>query len=223
MSATAGVIDSLLVVARQGGRPQDAEALSILPGCPADALLETAEALTLEGYGHDVSYSRKVFIPLTRLCRDVCRYCTFAEVPRRQPKAYLDIDEVVAIEASRLTWAMLQHLLTVGEDEPLQHGAQLAVRELVDPVVLEVALLDLLEREAGVLEHTGVLDRELDLDLHVDRGTRRLAVFGRRFLRLRPRLPLRSLLLLRFAACSSSDHRNAALGWRGPRRHSASG
>jgi len=85
MSTTPRGIDRLLAVARDGGRVDDAVALAVLPRCPADALLETAEALTLEGYGRNVSYSRKVFIPLTRLCRDVCRYCTFAAVPRRRP------------------------------------------------------------------------------------------------------------------------------------------
>ena len=41
-----------------------------------------AESLTLAGHGRTVTYSRKVFIPLTQLCRDVCHYCTFAQAPR---------------------------------------------------------------------------------------------------------------------------------------------
>ena len=44
-----------------------------------------------------VSYSRKVFIPLTQLCRDVCHYCTFAQPPRRGERAYLSPDEVLEI------------------------------------------------------------------------------------------------------------------------------
>ena len=49
------------------------------------------------GHGRLVSYSRKVFIPLTQLCRDVCHYCTFAERPRAGRAAYLSPDEVLAI------------------------------------------------------------------------------------------------------------------------------
>ena len=60
-------------------------------------LMARAGALRDAGHGANVSYSRKVFIPLTRLCRDVCGYCTFAETPRRGIAAYLSADEVLAI------------------------------------------------------------------------------------------------------------------------------
>src|SRR5262245_45649044 len=46
-----------------------------------------------------ITYSRKVFIPLTRLCRDRCGYCTFATVPGRLDSAYLAPDEVIDIAA----------------------------------------------------------------------------------------------------------------------------
>jgi len=49
---------------------------------PLAELMEEAAALRDAGHGRFVSYSRKVFIPLTKLCRDVCHYCTFAEKPR---------------------------------------------------------------------------------------------------------------------------------------------
>jgi len=48
-------------------------------------------------HGRLISYSRKVFIPLTKLCRDVCHYCTFAQVPRAGKPVYLSPDEVLAI------------------------------------------------------------------------------------------------------------------------------
>ena len=56
-----------------------------------------AASLRDEGHGSVVTYSRKVFIPLTRLCRDVCHYCTFATTPREGERAYLTPDEVLAI------------------------------------------------------------------------------------------------------------------------------
>ena len=53
------------------------------------ALMRVAAALRDAGHGDIVTYSRKVFIPLTQLCRDVCHYCTFAHPPRRGERAYL--------------------------------------------------------------------------------------------------------------------------------------
>src|SRR5918992_3058018 len=63
---------------------------------PADLVTEAARLRDL-GHGPVVSYSRKVFIPLTRLCRDTCRYCTFVRGPRGAASAYLPPDEVLAI------------------------------------------------------------------------------------------------------------------------------
>ena len=61
-------------------------------------LMADAARLRDRGHGRLISYSRKVFIPLTQLCRDVCHYCTFAERPaRRRMPAYLSPDEVLAI------------------------------------------------------------------------------------------------------------------------------
>jgi len=56
-----------------------------------------ARALRERGTGRRVTYSPKVFVPLTTLCRDVCGYCTFARPPRRGERAYLREDEVLAI------------------------------------------------------------------------------------------------------------------------------
>ena len=64
---------------------------------PLDALMAQACAIRDRAFGCNITYSRKVFIPLTRLCRDVCRYCTFATTPRRAGAAYLSPDEVLAI------------------------------------------------------------------------------------------------------------------------------
>ena len=58
-------------------------------------LLAAAASQRDQGHGQIVTYSRKVFIPLTRLCRDVCGYCTFATTPRRAGAPYLSPDEVL--------------------------------------------------------------------------------------------------------------------------------
>ena len=59
-----------------------ARILVSLEAVPLSELLQQATAMRRAGHGNVISYSRKVFIPLTQLCRDVCGYCTFATAPR---------------------------------------------------------------------------------------------------------------------------------------------
>src|SRR5438034_11790569 len=61
---------------------------------PLDELMAAARAVREVERGRLVTYSPKVFIPLTKLCRDVCHYCTFARPPRRGERAYMSIDEI---------------------------------------------------------------------------------------------------------------------------------
>jgi biotin synthase-like enzyme len=60
-------------------------------------LVSRAGAVRDAVYGTRVTYSPKVFVPLTMLCRDRCGYCTFAHAPRQLPSPYLELDEVLAI------------------------------------------------------------------------------------------------------------------------------
>ena len=63
----------------------------------ADELAAEARKVRDRAHGNRVTYSPKVFIPLTMLCRDRCGYCTFAKAPARLASPYLDLDEVLAI------------------------------------------------------------------------------------------------------------------------------
>ena len=76
--------------------PTPAEAREIA-ATPLAALMRRAARLRDEGHDDRISYSKKVFIPLTRLCRDVCSYCTFATTPGRLPAPFLTPIEVLAI------------------------------------------------------------------------------------------------------------------------------
>ena len=67
----------------------DIEELLSRPDSDVRELMEHAAGLRDQGHGRVVSYSPKVFIPLTKLCRDVCHYCTFAQPPRAGQRAYL--------------------------------------------------------------------------------------------------------------------------------------
>jgi FO synthase len=82
---------------------------------PLAALRAAAAALRDDGHGRLISYSRKVFIPLTKLCRDVCHYCTFAERPRQGHAAYLSTDEVVAIARAGAAAGCREALFTLGD------------------------------------------------------------------------------------------------------------
>jgi FO synthase len=147
-------IERLLAEARAGRRLGDGEARTTLLDSQSEALLPTAEAMTLEGYGRDVGYSRKVFIPLTRLCRDVCRYCTFAEVPRNVTKAYLDIDDVLGIARAGAAAGCKEALFTLGDKPESRYAAaRNALAALGHTTTLEY-----LERAArAVLDETGLL------------------------------------------------------------------
>jgi FO synthase len=100
-----------------------ADLLASLEAAPLDRLMAQAQQLTLEGHGDIVSYSRKVFIPLTQLCRDVCHYCTFAHRPSQLEAAYLSLDQVVAIARAGEEAGCREALFTLGDRPEARYGA----------------------------------------------------------------------------------------------------
>ena len=132
---------------------------------PLAELMEEAAALRDAGHGRVMSYSRKVFIPLTKLCRDVCHYCTFAEKPRAGRTAYLTPDEVLAIARAGAKAGCTEALFTLGDKPELRwRQARDALAEMGHASTIEylVAMCDLVLRETGLLPHAnpGVMDRE---------------------------------------------------------------
>ena len=109
-----------LAVGRDGRRLSDADVFALLDyGNDLPAIMEVAAELRDRGHGAVVSYSRKVFIPLTQLCRDSCHYCTFAHPPRRGTRAYLSKEEVLAIARAGAEAGCHEALFTLG-DKPEQ-------------------------------------------------------------------------------------------------------
>src|SRR5205814_159883 len=94
-SAKSSASDLLAAARNRALEPDEAAALADCDDLPA--LMQAAERSCLAGHGVNVSFSKKVFIPLTKLCRDVCHYCTFAQPPAKTHAAYLSRDEVLAI------------------------------------------------------------------------------------------------------------------------------
>jgi len=145
---------SALLRAAEDGRPDAAEALAWLVDAPAADLLPLAESLTLAGFGETVTYSRKVFIPLTQLCRDVCHYCTFAKAPRRLKSAYLSAEEVLAIALAGKAADCKEALFTLGDKPEMRYAAARAALDAAGAT----STLDYLARMAAlVLEKTGLL------------------------------------------------------------------
>jgi len=117
-------------------------------------LMARAAALRDAGHGANVSYSRKVFIPLTRLCRDVCHYCTFAQAPRAGEAAYLAPEEVLKIARAGAAAGCREALFTLGDKPELRYrAARAALAELGHDSTISY----LAEMCRAVLEETALL------------------------------------------------------------------
>ncbi|UMY16327.1 5-amino-6-(D-ribitylamino)uracil--L-tyrosine 4-hydroxyphenyl transferase CofH [Methylobacterium organophilum] len=105
------------------GRLSAEEALVLAEVFDLDALTARAAALRDAGFGDTVSYSRKVFIPLTQLCRDTCRYCTFARAPAKVGTAFLPLEDVLAIARQGAKAGCTEALFTLGDKPELRYRA----------------------------------------------------------------------------------------------------
>ena len=135
-----------------------------LEQAPLADLIETAGRLRDEGHGRNISYSRKVFIPLTHLCRDVCHYCAFAERPRAGRSAYLSPNEVLAIARAGAAAGCTEALFTLGDKPELRYrAARDALKALGYETTIDYlqAMCALVMRETGLLPHAnpGVMSR----------------------------------------------------------------
>jgi FO synthase len=93
----------------------EAEALLSARGEDLEHLLEIAGRLRDLGHGRTITYSRKVFVPLTMLCRDHCHYCTFAKPPAKLDRPFLTPEEVVAIAEAGRRRGCKEALFTLGD------------------------------------------------------------------------------------------------------------
>jgi FO synthase len=132
---------------------------------PLAELTAHASAIRDEIYGRTVSYSRKVFIPLTKLCRDVCHYCTFAERPRADHAAYLSGAQVLEIAQAGAAAGCTEALFTLGDKPEFRYRAAreaLAAMGYASTIDYLRAMCALVLRETGLLPHAnpGVMSRE---------------------------------------------------------------
>ena len=125
-----------------------------LASAPLRELVHRSDALTQLGHGNVVTYSRKVFIPLTRLCRDACHYCTFATTPANAVPAFLSRDAVLAIAEAGEEAGCREALFTLGDRPEARYRA---AREALAAVGHETTLSYLREMASVVLERTSLL------------------------------------------------------------------
>ncbi len=103
------------------GRNLTREEALALVDCDLASLMCAAARRRDAAHGSIVSYSRKIFIPLTKLCRDVCHYCTFAHPPRKGERAYLSLDEALAIARAGHAAGCKEALFTLGDQPELRY------------------------------------------------------------------------------------------------------
>src|SRR6185369_7153376 len=146
---------------REGKALDEGEALVLLGarGADLDELLGSSTrvrdaAMVAAGRPGVVTYSRKVFIPLTRLCRDRCHYCTFATVPHRLESAFLDRDEVLATARAGAAQGCKEALFTLG-DRPEERWPQ--ARQWLDERGYDSTVDYVRASAIAVLEETGLL------------------------------------------------------------------
>src|SRR5467141_2589151 len=148
--------DDILRRAAAGQRLSVSEALALVACADPWPLMPIAASLRDTGHGGLVSYSRKVFIPLTQLCRDVCHYCTFAHPPRQGEPVYLGAEQVLAIARAGARAGCKEALFTLGDKPELRYGAaHEALARLGHQTTLSylAELADLVLKETGLLPH----------------------------------------------------------------------
>src|SRR5258706_6778928 len=141
------------------------DALFLLEEAPLDALLFAASSLRDRLKGRVVSYSKKVFIPLTHLCRDYCGYCTFRSDPVAGRAAYISPDEVLAVADAGARSGCKEALFSLGDQperifpEAREFLGKLGFTRTLDSLA---AMTELVLEKTGLLPHSnpGLMGRE---------------------------------------------------------------
>ncbi|MGH9268948.1 MAG: 7,8-didemethyl-8-hydroxy-5-deazariboflavin synthase CofG, partial [Acidimicrobiales bacterium] len=129
-------------------------AAALAAGDALDGLVTEAGRMRDLGHGNLVTYSPKVFIPLTKLCRDVCHYCTFARPPLPGRRAYLTLEEVLEIARAGAGAGCREALFTLGDKPELRYRV---ARAELSAMGYSTTLEYLAVAARAVLNETGLL------------------------------------------------------------------
>ncbi|MFT4748494.1 MAG: FO synthase, partial [Pseudohongiellaceae bacterium] len=130
------------------------KALALAVVTDTAALVAEASLLRDKHHLNIVSYSRKVFIPLTHLCRDVCHYCTFAKTPKRIGQPYMSLEQVLELCHEGAKIGCQEALFTLGEKPELRYKA---AREALQELGYETTIDYVHAVAESVLAQTGLL------------------------------------------------------------------
>ena len=149
-------LEQLLASAVDGRQLTHVEIVDLAEKASLPMLQGAASEIRDQGHRNVISYSRKVFVPLTHLCRDVCHYCTFAQVPRKVQAPYLLPEEVLKIAEAGARADCKEILFTLGDKPELRYkaareGLSALGHESTISYLAEVA--ELVYRETGLLPH----------------------------------------------------------------------
>jgi len=123
---------------------------------PLEELASAAFEKARAAHGYVVTYSPKVFIPLTKLCRDRCGYCTFAQAPAHVASPYMGLDEVMAVAQAGRDAGCTEALFTVGERPELRYDEAarwLAARGYESTVDYVANAAQMVLESTGLLPH----------------------------------------------------------------------
>ncbi|HYK78898.1 MAG TPA: 7,8-didemethyl-8-hydroxy-5-deazariboflavin synthase CofG [Micropepsaceae bacterium] len=162
---SASRIADALTQAEEGRGVSREDALLLMEEAPLESLLLAASSLRDRLKGRVVSYSKKVFIPLTHLCRDYCGYCTFRSDPVAGRAAYMGPDEVLAVAEAGARAGCKEALFSLGDQperifpQAREFLAKLGFARTLDYLA---AMTELVLEKTGLLPHAnpGVMGRE---------------------------------------------------------------
>ena len=146
--------DSFLDSVTSGHRLDENQALALAGFEDTDALMEAARGVRDRRSGDVVTFSPKIFIPLTELCRDVCRYCTFAKTPGNVRAPYLTVDQAIDIARRGAEAGCTEALFTLGDQPERRYRA---AREALARMGFESTIDYLVHAARRVHEETGLL------------------------------------------------------------------
>jgi 7,8-didemethyl-8-hydroxy-5-deazariboflavin synthase CofH subunit/7,8-didemethyl-8-hydroxy-5-deazariboflavin synthase CofG subunit len=125
-------------------------------GAPLEELASAAFVKARAAHGYVVTYSPKVFIPLTKLCRDRCGYCTFAQAPAHVESPFMGLDEVMAVAQAGRDAGCTEALFTLGERPELRYDEAarwLAARGYESTVDYVANAAQMVLESTGLLPH----------------------------------------------------------------------
>ncbi|NOX49926.1 MAG: 5-amino-6-(D-ribitylamino)uracil--L-tyrosine 4-hydroxyphenyl transferase CofH [Gammaproteobacteria bacterium] len=148
------MIQTILDNALAGELPSHEDAIQLANFDDTRTLADTAQILRDRGFNNVITFSKKVFIPLTHLCRDVCHYCTFAQVPRKLKSPYMSMEEILEVARHGQAMGCKEALFTLGEKPELRYKA---AREALADMGYETTTAYLRAAAEAVFKETGLL------------------------------------------------------------------